>query len=67
MSLLQQQRRRAREIALQLLYALDMRSDQTPDEAIALFPCEGESDEVLRYATWLVKGIWGKEWKLTTS
>ncbi|MEN2995629.1 MAG: hypothetical protein ABC360_01245 [Acetomicrobium sp.] len=37
MSLLQQQRRRAREIALQLLYALDIRNDQTPDEAMALF------------------------------
>ena len=60
MSLLQQQRRRAREIALQLLYALDFRNDQTPDEAMALFPFDGESEEVVNYAIWLVKGIWGK-------
>lgn len=37
-----------------------MRDDQTPDEAISLFPSEGESEEVLRYATWLVRGIWEK-------
>ncbi|WP_050767858.1 transcription antitermination factor NusB [Acetomicrobium hydrogeniformans] len=60
MSLLQQQRRRAREIALQLLYALDIRNDQTPDEAMALFPFDGESEEVMNYAIWLVKEIWGK-------
>jgi len=58
--LLPQRRRRAREIALQLLYALDMRPDQSPEEAIAFFSSDNEDEEVMRYARMLVIGTWGE-------
>ena len=51
-------RRQARELALQLLYELDLRGDATPDEAAAAFwarqPDVG--DEVKSFADALVRG-----------
>ena len=44
---LSQRRRRAREIALQLMYQLDLRPELTPDEAVEMFPFEGEDQDVV--------------------
>lgn len=49
-----QRRRRAREIALQLIYELDLRPDLTAEQAVADFPFEGEDDDVVSYAKSLV-------------
>lgn len=62
--LLPQKRRRSREIALQLLYALDLRPDQSPDDAFALFSSGDEDEEVIDYAEMLVKGTWGEREKI---
>jgi len=52
-------RHRAREIALQLLYSLDLRPDQNVEEALELFPFEeGEGGDVIQYASSLVRGVW---------
>ena len=52
-------RHRAREIALQLLYSLDLRPDQNAEEALELFPFEeGEGGDVIQYASSLVRGVW---------
>lgn len=55
--LLPQKRRRSREIALQVLYSLDLREDTTVDEAISLFPFSDEDPEVIRYAQALIRGV----------
>lgn len=60
-SLLPQKRRRSREIALQVIYALDIRKHQTPEEALDLFPSEGEEPGVFEYSSILVKGVWEKK------
>jgi N utilization substance protein B len=49
-----QRRRRAREIALQLIYELDLRTDLTADEAIDMYPWDDEDSEVAGYAKYLV-------------
>jgi len=55
--LLPQKRRRSREIALQVLYSLDLREDTTVDEAISFFPFADEDPEVIRYAQALIRGV----------
>ncbi|MBN1334303.1 MAG: transcription antitermination factor NusB [Synergistales bacterium] len=57
-NLLPQKRRRSREIALQILYSLDIRHDQGVEDALQLFPTEGEDEMVIRYASVLVQGVW---------
>lgn len=57
-SLLPQRRRRAREIALQILYSLDLCPDSNPESALELFDFEGEDQEVRSYAEGLVRGVW---------
>ncbi len=54
---LPQKRHRAREMALQLLYALDLRRSQTPEQAFELFPGD-EDPEILEYARVLTSGAW---------
>ena len=54
---LPQRRRRAREIALQLIYELDLRADLTADEAIETYPWEAEPADVIEYARALVIGV----------
>jgi N utilization substance protein B len=51
---LPQRRRRAREIALQLIYELDLRPDLTSGEALSMFPFEDEQGDVESYARFLV-------------
>ena len=56
-----QKRHRAREMALQLLYALDLRKVQTPDQVFALFTesVDLEVDaEIVEYARLLTHGAW---------
>lgn len=55
--LLPQKRRRSREIALQVLYSLDLRGDDCVEDAISLFPFAEEDPEVLRYAQSLIRGV----------
>lgn len=50
-------RHRSREIALQLIYQLDVRPSANIDEAIELYPSEDESDGVFDYACELVRGV----------
>lgn len=50
-------RRRSREIALQILYELDMRPDTDYNEAISLYPIREEDVKVAEYAKELLKGI----------
>ncbi len=52
---LPQRRRRAREIALQLIYELDLRPDLGVDEAIEMFPFDAEDPDVAQYAKCLVR------------
>jgi N utilization substance protein B len=54
---LPQRRRRAREIALQLIYELDLRPSLTPDEAIDMFPWDEEAEGVAEYADFLVRAV----------
>ena len=51
---LPQRRRRAREIALQLVYELDLREDLSTPEAIEMFPFDAEEPDVAEYAKLLV-------------
>ena len=51
---LPQRRRRAREIALQLVYELDLREDLTVEEAIEMYPFDAEEQDVGEYAKQLV-------------
>ncbi|MCL2684076.1 MAG: transcription antitermination factor NusB [Synergistaceae bacterium] len=55
---LPQRRRRAREIALQLIYELDLRPDLTADEAIEMYPWDGELPDVTLYSKDLVSGVY---------
>ena len=57
MSSKSQMRHRSREIALQLIYQLDVRPSANIDEAIELYPSEGEADGVFDYACELVRGV----------
>lgn len=52
-----QYRHRAREIALQLIYQLDVRHGMTAAEAFELFQPEEEQSDVLDYARELVEGV----------
>lgn len=52
-----QRRHRSREIALQLIYQLDVRPDMRFRDAISLFPSDDEDPEVFSYASELVMGI----------
>ncbi|MDR3321479.1 MAG: transcription antitermination factor NusB [Synergistaceae bacterium] len=54
---LPQRRRRAREIALQLVYELDLRGDISPEEALDMFPFDDEDPEVAGYAKSLVLSV----------
>ncbi|MDR1137585.1 MAG: transcription antitermination factor NusB [Synergistaceae bacterium] len=54
---LPQQRRRAREIALQLIYELDLRQDITANEAVEMFPWDLETPDVAEYAKFLVNAV----------
>ena len=57
MSSKSQMRHRSREIALQLIYQLDVRPSANIDEAIELYPSEEEADGVFDYACELVRGV----------
>ena len=57
MSARSQYRHRSREIALQLIYQLDVRPSANIDEAIELYPSEGEPEGVFDYACELVRGV----------
>ena len=52
-----QRRHRSREIALQLLYSVDLRRDQEAVEAFRLFPLEAEEPVVVEFARQLVFGV----------
>jgi N utilization substance protein B len=54
---LPQRRRRAREIALQLIYELDLRPELSADEAIEMFPWGEEAEDVAEYAAGLVRAV----------
>ena len=57
MSSKSQSRHRSREIALQLIYQLDVRPSASIDEAIELYPWEGEGAGVFDYACEIVRGV----------
>ena len=57
MSSRSQLRHRSREIALQLIYQLDVRPSANIDEAIELYLSEGEPEGVFDYACELVRGV----------
>ena len=52
-----QKRHRSREMALLLLYSLDMRKNQSPEEALELFGAEDDR-EVQEFARVLTCGAW---------
>ncbi|EHM09910.1 transcription antitermination factor NusB [Thermanaerovibrio velox DSM 12556] len=54
---LPKKRRRAREIALQLGYLMDMRQELPMDKVLSSLPLEEEEPEVRDYATALVRGL----------
>lgn len=56
-AILPQKRRRSREIALQILYSMEMRDNITPEMAVELYPFESEDEEVRSYAVLLVLGV----------
>lgn len=58
LSVKSQMRHRAREIALQIVYEIDMRPDADIEEAILLYPSEDEPEEVISYASDLVRGVY---------
>jgi N utilization substance protein B len=60
-AVLAQRRRRAREIALQLIYELNLRPDLSFDEAFSSFPFETEDVEIIEYARRLVLEVIEKE------
>lgn len=51
---LPERRRRAREIALQLIYELDLRPDLSVEDALEMFPFNAEPPDVVSYAKSLV-------------
>jgi N utilization substance protein B len=57
--ILPQKRHRSREMALQLLYSLDLRRGLTPEQALELFPGD-EDPEIQDYTRTLVHGVWAK-------
>lgn len=57
MSTRSQHRHRSREIALHLIYQLDVRPSVTLEEALALYPAEDEREDVFAYASELVTGV----------
>lgn len=57
MSSKSQLRHRSREIALQLIYQLDIRPSANIDDAIELYPSEDEAEGVFGYACELVRGV----------
>ncbi len=52
-----QKRRRSREIALQILYSMEMRENISPVAAVELYPFDSEDEEVKSYAARLVLGV----------
>lgn len=56
-AVLPQRRRRAREIALQLIYELNVRPDLSFEDAFAIFPFETEDAEIIEYARRLVREV----------
>jgi N utilization substance protein B len=54
---LPQRRHRSREIALQLLYSLDLRHDQKTEGAFELFDLDGEEPVVVEFTRQLVFGV----------
>jgi len=54
---LPQRRHRSREIALQLLYSIDLRHDQKAEEAFSLFPLDAEEPVVVQFARELLFGV----------
>jgi len=59
-AIIPQKRRRSREIALQILYSIEMRENGDPDQAIGLFPFESEDEEVGSYASKLIRGVYSR-------
>lgn len=57
MSAKSQFRHRSREIALQLIYQMDVRPEAVLSEVLELYPSEGEREEVFSYALELVSGV----------
>lgn len=57
MSVKAQGRHRSREIALQLIYQINLRPETDIEQAINLYPSEGEEKEVFEYASGLVRGV----------
>ena len=56
-SFLPQKRHRSREMALQMLYSLDLRRNQTLEDALEFFAAE-DDPEILNYARDLTRGAW---------
>lgn len=56
-AIIPQKRRSSREIALQILYSIEMRDNISPSEAIQFYPFESEDEEVRNYAEILVRGV----------
>lgn len=56
--MLPQRRRRSREIALQLLYTLDLRNEETPLSLWSLRVVDQEDEDVEAYARELLEGTW---------
>lgn len=57
MSTRSQYRHRSREIALQLIYQLNVRPDVSLREVLSLYPSEEEREDVFAYARELVTGV----------
>lgn len=57
MSTRSQHRHRSREIALHLIYQLDMRPTIALEDALALYPADEEREDVFSYARELVMGV----------
>ena len=58
---LPQRRHRSREIALQLLYSIDLRHDQKAEEAFRLFSLDAEEPVVVEFARELLFGVLDNE------
>jgi N utilization substance protein B len=58
---LPQRRHRSREIALQLLYSIDLRHDQKAEEAFRLFSLDSEEPVVVEFARELLFGVLDNE------
>ncbi|HCA40713.1 MAG TPA: transcription antitermination factor NusB [Aminobacterium sp.] len=65
-NILPQKRRRSREIALQVLYALDIRNCDSVDQILDFYPGDDEEPDVVSYATVLVKGVWDSRFEIDT-